>query len=539
MTVQHNALTGSALHNSKATSFTGAPASFTPTESGVFYVRTDVTPNVLYRSTGTSAGALVEVASAAAGAAATVSVGNVTVDEGTAAAVVTNVGTTSAAVLDFEFTLPAPSEYGGTSTTLRTIAASGSQTVTTQAGLAYVVGSRVRLASSASPTNFMEGIVTAYSGTSLTFTSDLAGGSGTFASWNLSLAGNIGATGATGPTGPAGATGPTGPAGTNGATGPQGPTGATGSVSAASGVTLAHISTPSAPASGNTIVYAKSDGDLYYIPAGGSETLVGSGSGGGRELLTANRTYYVRTDGSDSNDGLTNTSGGAFLTINRGIQQIAQIDGGGYSATLKVGNGTYTQNVLINQRFVGLTSVILEGDTTTPSNVIIAPTSGSAIQIDTTSTRIDIQGFRLGNGTGTADALDCLSGITRLTGLMEWGATSNSHMIVQNPLSELRILTNYTVIGDTGIHMAAFDDPFISCNSPTSRTFTASGTRNATNNWLVADRRSGILLVNVTWSGTFTGGRYSVGALSQIRRVSVTGTPGDSGGTTDALGSYS
>ena len=39
-----------------------------------------------------------------------------------------------------------------------------------------------------------------------------------------------------------------------------------------------------------------------------------------REMLTANRTYYVRTDGSDSNDGLANTSGGAFLTIAEGYR---------------------------------------------------------------------------------------------------------------------------------------------------------------------------------------------------------------------------
>ena len=88
--------------------------------------------------------------------------------------------------------------YKGTSTTSRAIASSGSITVSTQSGLAYVVGSRVRLASIASPANYMEGVVTSYSSTTLVFTSDLAGGSGTIASWNLSLAGDRGAAGATG-----------------------------------------------------------------------------------------------------------------------------------------------------------------------------------------------------------------------------------------------------------------------------------------------------------------------------------------------------
>jgi hypothetical protein len=48
----------------------------------------------------------------------------------------------------------------------------------------------------------MEGIVTAYSGTTLTFTSDLVNGSATHADWNLTIAG---VRGATGPQGAAGA----------------------------------------------------------------------------------------------------------------------------------------------------------------------------------------------------------------------------------------------------------------------------------------------------------------------------------------------
>jgi hypothetical protein len=41
---------------------------------------------------------------------------------------------------------------------------------------------------------------------------------------------------------------------------------------------LPHIATPSAPSSGNTSLYAKSDNKLYFLPAGGAETEVGSGA---------------------------------------------------------------------------------------------------------------------------------------------------------------------------------------------------------------------------------------------------------------------
>ncbi len=95
---------------------------------------------------------------------------------------------------------PAGPSYAATSTTSRTLG-TGSMTVTTQTGLAYVAGTRVRLSSAASPTtHYMEGVVTAYdTGTgSLTFTADLFAGSGARADWNLSLAGDRGTQGATG-----------------------------------------------------------------------------------------------------------------------------------------------------------------------------------------------------------------------------------------------------------------------------------------------------------------------------------------------------
>jgi len=107
---------------------------------------------------------------------------------------------------------------------------------------AFAVGERVRIAYTVTPANYVEGIITSFSGTSLIITSDAFGGSGTYTSWNIVAAGNVGATGPTGPTGavsttpgPTGPTGavsttpgPTGPTGNTGTGGPTGPTGPTG-----------------------------------------------------------------------------------------------------------------------------------------------------------------------------------------------------------------------------------------------------------------------------------------------------------------------
>lgn len=72
-----------------------------------------------------------------------------------------------------------------TSTTSLTIG-TGSKTLTVQTGLGYVIGYPLRIANTADPTNFMDGIVTAYNtGTgSLTVNVLSFGGSGTLASWN-------------------------------------------------------------------------------------------------------------------------------------------------------------------------------------------------------------------------------------------------------------------------------------------------------------------------------------------------------------------
>jgi hypothetical protein len=61
----------------------------------------------------------------------------------------------------------------------------------------------------------------------------------------------------------------------------------------------------------------------------------------GRELLTADRTYYLRLDGSDSNDGLSNTSGGAFATIGKARSVIGPLDIGAYNVKLKINDGDY------------------------------------------------------------------------------------------------------------------------------------------------------------------------------------------------------
>jgi len=99
--------------------------------------------------------------------------------------------------------------YTATSTTSFAVG-TGSTSFTTQTGLAYSVGAFVRASSAANGANYMQGLVTSYSGTTLVVNVTETGGSGTHTDWNINLVGNTGSTGSTGPTGATGATGANG-----------------------------------------------------------------------------------------------------------------------------------------------------------------------------------------------------------------------------------------------------------------------------------------------------------------------------------------
>lgn len=73
-----------------------------------------------------------------------------------------------------------------TSSTSNTIANTGDKTFTVSAGKSFVLGQYLRVANSS--TAWMAGTVKSYSGTTLVVTMEDSAGSGTFASWSISIA---------------------------------------------------------------------------------------------------------------------------------------------------------------------------------------------------------------------------------------------------------------------------------------------------------------------------------------------------------------
>ena len=104
---------------------------------------------------------------------------------------------------------PAP-DVTRLSITSNTIAASGSKTfayTVTSLNIGWAIGQRLRVTNASNSYNWMEGVISLVSSSSVTITADLQGTGGTFSNWVISIAGNPGAQGIQG---------------NNGSTGPQG-----------------------------------------------------------------------------------------------------------------------------------------------------------------------------------------------------------------------------------------------------------------------------------------------------------------------------
>lgn len=255
-----------------------------------------------------------------------------------------------------------------------------------------------------------------------------------------------------------------------------------------------------------------------------------------RESLRANRTYFVRTDGNDSNTGLANTSGGAFLTIQKAIDVVATLDLNGFNITIKVGNGTYTQSLTLKE-VVGYSAagcLVIEGDTTTPANVVISTTNANCFLAKNINSTWDLQGLKLQTTTG-GSAIRAENASVRY-GSVDFGACAIAH-IVQDTAAKVECIANYSITGSTLYHWFCNSNSVLLCSN---KTITLTGTPNFSVNFARA-LLGGIMNIPAnTFSGSATGSRYSVLSNAAIDTAGAGASylPGNAGGTTDGFGAY-
>jgi hypothetical protein len=291
--------------------------------------------------------------------------------------------------------------------------------------------------------------------------------------------------GPVGPAGPQGSIGPIGPQGVPGATGPQG---------------------------------------IPGIPGTPGVTDV-------REKLTAARSYYVRTDGNDSNNGLADTAGGAFLTLQKAADTIWQtLDTRGYAVTVRIANGTYVGGLHLTGPHVGGGTVLFTGNTTTPSSVVLNYSALDLIMLHSAAT-ISVSGVKITTGGG-------YNGIAVRTGAMltisafDMGACS-AHISVEDG-GIVYINGNYTVSGGAGWHYHIRRGGFLSAANGVA---TVTGTP-AFLYYFAGMSENGVADFNAfTFSGAATGVRFNIHSGSVVKTAAGYNANFFPGSTAGVLGS--
>lgn len=152
----------------------------------------------------------------------------------------------------------------------------------------------------------------------------------------------------------------------------------------------------------------------------------------GRTRCSSNVTFYVRTDGNDNNNGLTNTAAGAFLTIQGAITALARDwDFAKYQPTISVGAGTFSGGIVSAHPWVGVTYplVVGQGDTT----IIQATANSQSIIFVTDDSVLGIDNVKLTTGgfSGVVGLHATQNGIFDY-GRINFGASLNVGVLADN-----------------------------------------------------------------------------------------------------------
>lgn len=285
---------------------------------------------------------------------------------------------------------------------------------------------------------------------------------------------------------------------------------------------------------------------------GGTTIITTSGICQSRELLTADRTYYVRTDGSDSNNGLSNTSGGAFLTLQKAIDTVASIDISIFNVTIQLASGTYSSGSAATylKSIIGSGAVTIIGDIITPSNVVITSSATATIYANAVSGNYVLRGFKITNTVG--HSLQAMQAPTSIAiGDLDFGASGQWHIVVARAayVSNIDYLGNtlsYIISGSASGHILLFGGGNIGFGNGNPGAPASSGniTENVTfSNVFIACSTCSSQFVNFSYpvSGgkTVTGTRYSVTANGVIASGGGSSFfPGSAAGSAATGGQY-
>jgi hypothetical protein len=259
-------------------------------------------------------------------------------------------------------------------------------------------------------------------------------------------------------------------------------------------------------------------------------------SGGPRELLGANRTYYVRTDGSDANGGLGDSAGGAFLTIQKAVDTVATLDINGWMVTIQVRDGTYTGAVTLKNAvgFAAAGNLVIQGNNATPDNVFVNVTGSVALLSSGLSVVWDVKDLKL--ASSSSHGLFATQGGVIRYGNLNFGACGGAHILAGDG-GRVTALSNYKISGGATQHIRGSAGGVARCQLVT---ITLTGTPAFSSAFAQADFNGSVAGNASTFSGSATGPRYSAtkNGVVDSNGGGASYFPGDTSGSTATGGEY-
>lgn len=275
------------------------------------------------------------------------------------------------------------------------------------------------------------------------------------------------------------------------------------------------------------------------LTAGTGITITDGGAGaavtiaGGRERLTANRTYYVRTDGSDSNDGLADTAGGAKLTIAAALTAAAALDCSTFDVTISCNDATRTASVTL-PLMLGSGTFTLQSTSGTPTACIISTTNAHAVTATGPGIKWALKNIELRTATTGSPIYECLDvvdGAEVRPSNVHFGACAR-HQVQARSGGRIVFTANYTISGGATTHYNVTRLGFIQVAGVT---VTVSGTPAFGTAFAAASSGGHLFAASSTYSGSATGPRFSTDGFCNISTGGGGASyfPGNSAGATD------
>jgi hypothetical protein len=275
--------------------------------------------------------------------------------------------------------------------------------------------------------------------------------------------------------------------------------------------------------------------DGLVIAAATGKVSFPQGTIGLREKLAADRTYYVRTDGDDGHDGLSNTAGGAFATLQKAVDVIfGGLDLGGHNVTVQLADGTYTAGVVQGAPQVGAGLVTVQGNAANPENVIVSVTAAACFFVQN-GAKMHVKDLEL-RTTTSGNGLRCAYFGYLTYANIRFGACVHPHVRAEDH-GIVVCLGNCSITGSATSHWNTVGSAIIRCQT---KTITLGGTITFSVGFADCQICGQAIVNGNTFSGSATGKRYRIdtNAVLYVGGAAATYLPGDVSGTTATGAQY-